>query len=974
METRDAKGIEVDIGSFLGYEVIKVMLKWRHSNEDYNWFTGILLGVQSAGMKPVNDFIFELELSENAFPEDFLVLVGPPSFMLQQDPNCNQTQCACIASEFLMPQRITNPEILEEAYCKGETLTLPLKRLDTALQARQLIRWMLKLVNAEVPPPEGTNYWTIRHLNPFGNTVASAITDSWTIVPTITNVFSEITGTKRAAGALTTLTFTFHNLLEASELELTALQPDGFDFDECFIHGTIAGIYTPYLQIIQPIVLKEALRKSYMVRFVASLKARQNNTVNFENVHLPFVSNRSKWTLRTFALSTAKEDYGTPYIRDAVEFFGFGVPGRIMVHDVRASTFVTTLRGVQLFMSAVLGGGKSNVTVEFDVGSDLFANDIVLMAFKATDMKNEPKLVEDGFRVDGVAKMKKNATGSPVRPAKLKADFNEARAVAFNIGADVAQGTRITFTLPTKTPKDREVLSYEGLLVEVYRGGYSPEDLIATNDESRVSLPVVTLYDFPPPAIEHVPPLTTTQAAFQIDPKDTEVMYMIITAPPGFNFSADCMAPGELNENLTLTGGRCFRLQPHESIPVPEGSRARARLDCNANGGGPGIECLVGEVITVMITTPDKTPDALSNIWDVEAINYLGEDLKVFGRAELSGFSLVPMEATVAYAALASVPIDVGISFRSRVDIPAGGSVVVSAPGVLSLFACSSDVRGVVSPLSLGAITGCKEGDERWSITLGLNSTLMAGLHSLSVPGKSSLLKPELADNLFHVYLQNADGENLDVALNIPGETVMYGLRSNVWGARFRMGKDNTEPIKVFIPIEVLDTADVTVNGMLISAPQAPSFKIRSGSVTISSYYGSDTKLKEVVVAEDGTSAYLELESMNLEQDVYQVSMEVDYPSALPQYNIWRLALCNGTFPNATNNGCELQSANFSIDARGEAVLTVFAVAGFDPFNAQYNLPPPMVGGEDHVVQPHRSLLLPLMLTSVVLGTMVKRM
>merc|ERR1712232_345241 len=153
------------------------------------------------------------------------------------------------------------------------------------------------------------------------------------------------------------------------------------------------------------------------------------------------------------------------------------------------------------------------------------------------------------------------------------------------------------------------------------------------------------------------PPLVPTEAAFQLDPMDTEARYIIITAPAGFNFPADCMAPTEANVNLTTTGARCLRLMEHESVPVSPGSRARARLDCNGEGGALGVDCLTDEIVTLIVNSPDATPETLSNIWDVEAMNYVGGELRTFGRAELPGFNLVAMDATVTYASLADVPV-----------------------------------------------------------------------------------------------------------------------------------------------------------------------------------------------------------------------------------------------------------------------------------------------------------------------------
>lgn len=942
-ESRAADGTVKDIGDVLGYEVKKVLLKFEHSNKEYNWLTSQAQKVHMAGLTPVPDLAFEFVLSDIAGRADTLVLIAPKGFSLADGSG------SCIFMAFLEPPSLANnPDVLAPGICKAEVFTLPLSGLLTSLQSGATVRLQLKLTNAEEPAPPGTNYWILRHLSEVGALVAASMTDSWPIIPTIASLYPEITGDLRAAGVLTTVIFSFHNIQKASEIEIMALQPDGFDFDACFVRGVLDGTSHEYFQIIHEVDPKKEL-----IRVVASVKPRTHNTLELLNVRLPLVANSTRWRMSTYELSVAVGDYGTPYLRDEVIFDGFFVPGRVTITDVTAATWVETLSGLQVFSMAVLGRARSNITLYLNISTEVAAGDVVLIELQGAGL--------DGILLESPhVEIPPASPGSPPAFAVLKEGLDTRRALAFTYGSDVAMNQQAAFTFPVLTPPNRATLALEMILIEIYRGGYSSLNLIATNDAARVVLPVVTILpNEPAPTVEHAAPLVTIEVAFVFDPLDTNGQFFELTAPRGFTFPSNCLSPGEVNLNLS-SNARCI------SLPVETDARSKARLDCLADGGAEGVECLAQEQVVILTETPDSTPAELDNIWFVESIVLAADASKLqLGRAELSGFPLVNMECQATYASLASVPVDVGVSFMSRVPLPAGGSVRIEAPSDLQSFGCSSEVRGFFSSLSIGEARSCVDNGGKWSVTLSLNQSLSPGLLSLSLPALTPLGLPSPESNLFNVFLQGTQGENLDVALRVPGQPIVYGLRANAWPVRWRLGKTKSEPVLITLPIEVIDKADIVIDAIFVSLPQQPYMRIVSaGSVRVFTAYGSSTRITKTIVSKSGNSVMFELSGEKpLDADVYSIQFLVDYPEVQSSFNIWRVALCsrkkllaeasanaNASVAGTGQAGCHL--AGLDKSTWGSDVFSVFALAGFLPiFSTDASAPPPLVGSASSLRQ-----------------------
>eukprot|EP00927_Polykrikos_kofoidii_P038487 TRINITY_DN32849_c0_g1_i1.p1 TRINITY_DN32849_c0_g1~~TRINITY_DN32849_c0_g1_i1.p1 ORF type:complete len:1843 (+),score=215.88 TRINITY_DN32849_c0_g1_i1:371-5530(+) len=940
----DPEGNLVDVGTVMGYELKKVLIKFEHSNQEYNFYTYMQRHVVVEGLFPIPDFVFDFELADPAWQSDTIMIIGPPGFTFER----NATG-ACIDIRWLLPQEIDSPP----ANCVAETLVLPLSSHRSGIQSRVTARLWLGLSNPEKPPPDGTNYWRIQHVSGLGSLVSAAMAMSWPIIPRLTRPSALLTGELMAAGAVTTITFAFTSVLPASELLVEALEPPGFELDGVFVTGSVNGG-----SLLVPQVL---LAKGPSLRVVVAGLSQPyvNISLDAAGARMPVFPVATKWRLSTYRLSLEPEDYGEAYIRDEVIFEGFRVPGRITVMKASARTPVTTRSGPAIFSVAVLGGMATEVTLHLNVSSELLTGDALIVSLEGAGQ--EGFLVDVDSASDGLPILVEGSSGGPISRAPLARDYDVSRSIAVYFGSSVAAGALLGVTFPMLTPRDRTNFYRERWRIQAFRGAYTASRIRATNDATPFSLAVVTMLPTEPkPFSRHRPPLSTIEVSFVLDPLDTGADFMILQGPPGFVFEDRCLAPENelagVNVNISKDS-RCF------TLPTPVGIRSMARLDCGG-GASAGVECLRRQEITVLVNTPRRTPEALQNIWFVEALGEVAAaDLlsgavegfgQQLGRTEFAGFELDVMECDTTYASISAVPVDISISFRSRVPLPPRSSILIQAPPELTDFTCGSRSRGLLAPLSLGKVLSCSGQSKPWSITVRLNDSLRAGLHAFTVPSESARVDPYPSTNIFEVFLRGPDDDNRDVALLVPGEPVIYGIRTTMWPLRWKLGPDTSVPISITIQMEVFDDSDLPVYGILIALPRDPAMSVASapGDIQVDTSLGSALPLLRVTVREDKNSVLLMLDGQrHLERGFHNIRLSVVFPANVSRFNVWRVALCNQQMEEiegqSSQSTCTL--SGFDRGGRGSAVFAVFALAGFDPNDRSVGKLPVVAGAPSSI-------------------------
>jgi hypothetical protein len=273
--------------------------------------------------------------------------------------------------------------------------------------------------------------------------------------------------------------------------------------------------------------------------------------------------------------------------------------------------------------------------------------------------------------------------------------------------------------------------------------------------------------------------------------------------------------------------------------------------------------------------------------------------------------------------------------FQSRVSLPPGSFYLyIIAANNLGRFGCGSKTDGFLNPLSVGSLQKCVETRKPWSVTIRLNGTLMAGIHTITVPAETPVSSSNPEDNIFEVYLRDAAGRNRDVALRLPGEKMALGIRMVAWPLWWRQIPSYETSAEVSVPLEILDDANILVSQILIALPLGPPMK-HLGNVQVSSGRGRTLPVRETTVPDENTILINLEPNVFLATGLYSIRFSVEVPEVAPQVDIWRVALC-ATPPSTPDvqavDDCTLTGIKRS--GRGASVIAVFTLSGFDAYSA----------------------------------------
>eukprot|EP00931_Biecheleriopsis_adriatica_P055485 TRINITY_DN32821_c0_g1_i1.p1 TRINITY_DN32821_c0_g1~~TRINITY_DN32821_c0_g1_i1.p1 ORF type:complete len:3996 (-),score=741.57 TRINITY_DN32821_c0_g1_i1:75-12062(-) len=979
LQSYDKFGNELDINTVLGWEVKRVMTSFEHSNTGgVNKFTRTAPPQVTAGLSYIPNFVIDFVLPGNAWLQDTLVLTAPRGFQLQLLYMAPNSPGSCIERRVILPAKAASlePEATRPSICNSEVMTIPLRNFGRAIQSGQLARMMLEIYNPESPPIPEKNYWKLEHINGISSELqTSAIADSWAVIPVLFDTGSAVIGQFRAAGSETTIYFDFTTVQSSSELQINALVPTGFQFEGSYAvamineRRSVPQILSATFDAIRLVILVERYDK---IRLTIS------------RVTLSEVPGISRWHLSTWELP--EEDMlGTPYIRDEVFMQGFLVPGLI---ETLSASGQTGREGAAILgkrsdltidivsSAAIIAGSDFSVSVTGagHFGFKLFSEKAEIWMLDWEEGEVPVKKVAEWFCKDIYHLFPPNYTENETlvnltqdiylpHPDTCEWDSTRqemianlnlsnlshgnssrfADRIALKFIEDVPAGRYMRLTFQVQNPEDRTNFLLESWQFDVteWISNSSVLELITTNDGAYIPLSVVTQLPITPdPVPSHTAPLTRIQVIFRLDALDSGAEAFTITAPLGFSFPKECKVPPEENKTNNVDEMRCLPMEPSET------GRSRVRVDCVADRSsvfgydrGLGVLCLKQVPTIVYVETPSKSPEK-DNVWFVEAIDVIGENFTSvgdrLGRGTLNGFEILNMGVQVVYGAVAAVPVDVGVAFESRVEVPAGGQVLVIAPEELRQFSCVNK-RGQLQPVSLGAISSCESTLNPPSVRITLNETVPPGQHLVIIPAETSSKDPKVQLNVFDVFLLAPDGSNLDVSLSVPGEPVQQGLRASVWPLWWTQIINADTTFDVTVPIEIIDDVDVPVYGVVIDFPMNPDFELASTDIAVTTAFGSGLWLRDddeqgtpFDAEVGGDTVLLRLDkALRLRTGLTLIRFTVKRPVELPRYNFWRVALCGDRMMD-DGSGCSL---GLSRAERGDAVLSVFALAGFNPYD-----------------------------------------
>ena len=294
------------------------------------------------GLDKLNQVTVHFALPDPLEDDDYVMVCGPADFNLQFQAGTGlaATLNRCDNFEYL---ELQNPLPNSGGQRSCKCMDLPESRgffccvqlgvdegTSPALEAMTEIKFQVATRNPRQTPLEYQNYWTIHHyrdcegaelagridLWEFCDIKSMDATRSWTINPQLDDIHFDLIGPHYRAGAESNIQLTFTTVQPASSLEVTAVQPPGFDFSNAGVvrMGQGGASRNP----------KTMISKLYVDNL--NLAASSVCQLTISRVRLGSPGGHTTWDLKTF-----KDSNHLVAMDEKTNVVGFTAPGAVDV-------------------------------------------------------------------------------------------------------------------------------------------------------------------------------------------------------------------------------------------------------------------------------------------------------------------------------------------------------------------------------------------------------------------------------------------------------------------------------------------------------------------------------------------------------------------------------------------------------------------------------------------------------------------
>jgi len=394
------------------------------------------------------------------------------------------------------------------------------------------------------------------------------------------------------------------------------------------------------------------------------------------------------------------------------------------------------------------------------------------------------------------------------------------------------------------------------------------------------------------------PPVAVIDAELVIDPKSATPDELIIIAPPGFNFTENCL----------VNNGEFGQVKSCGYYGAVAG-RAAAILKTERLTG-------ILQYVTLAITTPDQNPALTSWFMEVKD-SYTGYQLG-WGE-DAQGVTVRQMfGASVVYAGVPSISSQMAFRFITNEKLEAGGVLRVGYPKTIQIECTGESLYKV----GLEGDVTCQNFIKEGYFQLTLSRPLPPGQQAFAV---RSTVPSSVPDNNFYIMVLAPTGEVRDAAMSVPGRRVQHGLALSamelIWGTA--EPKRNT-----YVSVGIELTAELPLKDppimseLVIQVPADFTQQVQKSShVEVLTTPLPQRSGGWLDVSNPSRLRLLldEQKVQELEIDAYRFQFPIQVPSVMPKYNVWEMTVCGPALtPNATCTGKD--------DVRA---LITFPLAGF---------------------------------------------
>jgi len=366
---------------------------------------------------------------------------------------------------------------------------------------------------------------------------------------------------------------------------------------------------------------------------------------------------------------------------------------------------------------------------------------------------------------------------------------------------------------------------------------------------------------------------------------------LMIVAPPGFNFTENCL----------VNAGQTSTVNPALKSCTQEGNvagRAYARLKTVTRLSG------TLQFVTIRITTPDSNPSQRS--WYVRACNAPCPPMESKGGwlgwgEDPVGVSVRQMiGAAVMYPGIPSIAGQMAFRFTTSEKLEAGGVLRVGYPTSMEINCAGSYLYKVSLIGGVQCTNRIKEG----YFDLKLTRPLPPGQQAFAV---TSTCPSAVDNNYFYIVVRSAAGQVQDAAMSIPGMRIQHGLAlaalELIWGTA-----EPKRSTAVSLGIELLAELPLKdppiMSEILVDLPEDFSQQVlKSSHVETLAEPLPKRSGGWLDVANPGRLRLLLDENavQNLGVGKYRFQFPIRVPAAMPKYNVWTMTICG---PADTNVSC----------------------------------------------------------------------